>query len=296
VVRSSDAAERPITAHTPVERIVTGHFHRAADYRTWRPRGSGDWLLIHTVAGAGQLELPAANGRSTLRRSLVPGEAVLFGLHAPQSYVTDPTAGRWELRWAHFQPRPHWRPWLRWPELAPGVGVVSFPLGAARRAWEQALVRMHHLARRPVAAAADLAASALEEALLWAQAVHTADPWTRVDPRVRRAMDYLAATVDRPFQLAAVASHCRLSVSRLSHLFKQEVGVTPQQHAEELRLALAAQLLRHTSLRIHEVAAEAGYDDAFYFARRFRRRFGRAPRDYRGSSVSPPLRSRRARD
>lgn len=272
---------RPITPHTPVERIVTGHFRRGSGYDNWRPHGSGDWLLIHTVAGAGRLEFGAAGGPTPTARTLMAGEAVLFEPRAPQRYATDPAVGHWELRWAHFQPRPHWRAWLRWPQVAPGVGFLAFPRGAARRAWERALVRMHALARRPVTVGAELAACALEEALLWAHTVHSADPWARVDARIRRAMDYLAATVDRPFRLASVARHCGLSLSRLGHLFKEEVGMTPQQHAEELRLGLAAQLLRHSGLRVHEVATEAGYEDAYYFAKRFRRRFGCPPSAYR---------------
>lgn len=41
-------------AHTPVLQLLTGHFHETSGYRVLRPDGVGDWLLIHTIAGAGR--------------------------------------------------------------------------------------------------------------------------------------------------------------------------------------------------------------------------------------------------
>jgi AraC family transcriptional regulator of arabinose operon len=72
-----------------------------------------------------------------------------------------------------------------------------------------------------------------------------------------------------------------LSESRLSHLFSEQTGETPQVYSEELRLRLAQQLLVHSGLRVNEVAAEAGFADPFYFAKRFRKFSKCSPSDYR---------------
>jgi len=55
------------------------------------------------------------------------------------------------------------------------------------------------------------------------------------------------------------------------------MGTTPQRFAERLRLDHARHLLERTNLSVSEVAAEVGFDDPFYFSRRFKRAFGKAP-------------------
>ncbi len=178
-------------------------------------------------------------------------------------------------------PRASWHAWLRWPRNACGVRSLALPGGEVRRSFAAALQRAIRVARRRLPNAADFAANALEEALLWAHLAAGRGDWLRLDVRVRKAMDYLAANVRRPFELEALARHCGLSVSRLAHLFKAEAGVSPQRFFEQQRMRHAAQLLRVTGLGIAEVAAEAGYDDPFYFSNRFRRFAGTSPTRYR---------------
>jgi AraC family transcriptional regulator, arabinose operon regulatory protein len=262
---------RSETPHRPVDSIVANEFDRGADYTNWRPHGSGDWLLIYTCSGGGNIVL---NGRS---RRLLPGEAVLYAPQAAQDYATDREAGRWRLLWAHFRPRPAWRAWLRWPEAALGTGLLRFAANETRKNFEQALRRAATTLKRPSRMARELALNALEEALLWAQPSRAA----RVDDRIRRAMNYLADHSAEPFRLSEVASHCALSSSRLSHLFKEQTGETPQRYAEELKMRLAQQLLAHSSLPVAEVAAETGFEDPFYFAKRFRRFARCSPSEYR---------------
>ncbi len=48
----------------------------------------------------------------------------------------------------------------------------------------------------------------------------------------------------------------------------------------------ASRLLRLTSLGIAEVAAEVGYEDAFYFSNRFRRYAGKSPTKFRAQKKS----------
>jgi AraC family transcriptional regulator of arabinose operon len=266
---------RSETPHRPVDAIIASEFDQGAGYTNWRPRGSGDWLLIYTADGTGCIILEGAP------RVLAPGEAVLFAPGAAQDYRTEPSAGRWRLLWAHFVPRPNWRAWNRWPEAARGVGWLSLPAGEIRTGFEGAMNRAVAALRAPYADAAEFALNAMEEALLWAQRAGDRHPQARFDPRVRRAMDYLAARPTEPFRLDVLAKHCGLSESRLSHLFSEQTGETPQVYSEELRLRLAQQLLVHSGLRVNEVAAETGFADPFYFAKRFRKFAKCTPSEYR---------------
>ncbi|WP_438480758.1 helix-turn-helix domain-containing protein [Oleiharenicola lentus] len=266
---------RAETLFRPVKTIIASEFNQGSSYTNWRPRGSGDWLLIYTVSGAGHIVL----GERVL--TLKAGQAILYSPSTPQDYRTDEGAGRWRLLWAHFQPRPMWRAWLRWPEFASGAGVLNFPVGKTRKGFEASLNRTVATLKRPHGDAVEFALNALEEALLWAQQTTEGNQLSRLDERVRKAMDYLATHSAETFRLESLAKHCGLSESRLSHLFKEETGETPQRYSEELRLRQAQQLLAHSSLRINEVAGETGFADPFYFAKRFRKFAGCTPSEYR---------------
>jgi AraC family transcriptional regulator of arabinose operon len=262
---------RAITPHVQASPLVGGEFRRQGrDYTNWRPHGSGDWLLIHTLAGAGRI---VADGQAF---RVSEGQTLLYRSGAAQDYATDPEVGHWTLRWVHFAPKPHWQPWLAWPEVRTGVSRLALPAEAARR-FVEALQRMLTASRLGGPGATELAMNALEEALLWAFRHIAGDRWLALDARIRKAIDWLAADPARPFSIAALARHSGLSDSRLSHLFKAELQMTPRQFSEKLRLDLAAQLLAHTGLSVAEVAHKAGFTDPFYFSRRFARAFGRAP-------------------
>jgi AraC family transcriptional regulator of arabinose operon len=250
-------------------------------YSSWRPNGTNDWLLIYTAAGAGYLTTKTAEGPTRV------GEVTLYAPGDFQDYRTDPTAKRWHLLWSHFVPRPSWQPWLQWPIGAHGVKSLYLEKGEIRDAFVQALYRMLKVSRRRLPNAIDFARNALEEALLWAHVSASRGDWMRTDPRVRRAMDYLAANLAQPFDLETLARHCGLSVSRLAHLFKSEVGSSPQQFSERLRMEQASHLLRLTGLGVAEVAAEVGYEDAFYFSNRFRRYAGKSPLQFRRQKKLP---------
>ncbi|HVU23018.1 MAG TPA: helix-turn-helix domain-containing protein [Opitutus sp.] len=266
--------DRPITPHVGANPLVCGAFSEGGGYTNWRPRGSGDWLLIYTVAGAGRI---VAEGRMRL---LGARHAVLYRPGTAQDYSTDPATGRWALRWAHFLPKPHWEPWLAWPEFARGTGVLELAEEPAGR-FERALERMLTASRLGGVAGTDLALNALEEALIWAHRDAVGDHWLALDPRVRKGVDQLAADPARPFALAELARSCGLSPSRFSHLFKAQVRATPRQFSEKLRLELASQLLAQTSLTVREIAYKTGFADPLYFSRRFGRFFQRTPIEVR---------------
>jgi AraC family transcriptional regulator of arabinose operon len=267
---------RALTPHVAADPLVCGEFLRQdANYTNWRPHGSGDWLLIYTLSGAGRITTATGSFR------LGEGQALLYPPGAMQDYATDPEAGRWSLRWAHFSPKPQWQPWLAWPEAKPGAPRMEFSAAAARR-FADALRRMLAASRLEGEGAIELAMNALEEALLWAVRDLAGDRWLTLDSRIRKAVAYLEGDPARPFSLGELARHCGLSSSRLSHLFKQQMQVTPRQFSEKLRLDLASQLLANTGLSVREVAFQAGFDDPLYFSRRFALAFGRTPGEARG--------------
>jgi len=261
--------------HTNIEIIAPGSFERGYGYHTWRPMGSGDFLLIFTRSGLGY-----ADSKSKNRIQLEPNTVALWETNSWQSYGTDKTVGKWNILWTHFNPRPHWRTWMRWPERYPGFRMLQLPTPHSDQL-TTALETTLSLARADLPFAQELAMNAFERALL---EIHRADsqlPGSRMDPRIRNVVEWLATLPRTGIDSTALAQRSGLSPSRFAHLFRDETGSTPQQMLENNRMKVATQLLRQTQLNIQEIAHEIGYEDALYFSRRFRHCQGTSPSSYR---------------
>lgn len=98
---------------------------------------------------------------------------------------------------------------------------------------------------------------------------------------LRRACEHLQAHLRNAPDLAGLARELRTSERRLSTLFRQRLGLSVFDYAQELRLGHARQLLDTTALQVQRVADLVGYQNAGDFTRAFRRRFGVTPGQFR---------------
>lgn len=217
---------------------------------------------------------------------ILPGDVLLYEPGAAQDYSTAQQAGHWHLAFAHVGPRAKWRDWLNWPLLAARTRLA--PLGDVPSVQRQVLQALRRLIRRAQSRftepfAEDLAFNAFEEALIWINQGLSAEGRMR-DPRVQKALDYIAESIREPVSVGELATHCGISESRLAHLFKEEMGMPVARFTERERLHRAARLLRLTRLSVGEIAAECGYDNAFHFSNRFKAQYGGSPSHYRDSS------------
>jgi len=246
-----------------------GHFRENATYRTARHRGSDDYLLIVTRAGGG-----LHRGRTDLR--LRPGSALLYAPGDRQDYGTDPEVGRWEFVWSHFVAPGDWEPILAWP-LSGGAGFLELQDHAAEvnRAMNE-LLRWHQLGRRP-----RFAWNALERALLWCGEANPLADYRCRDDRILHALSFITERLGEPLGVEGVAAAVGLSRSRLSHLFREQVGMSMIEFAEDQRMRKAADHLRMSDRPVSEIASIVGYDDPLYFSKRFKAHTGSSPRAWR---------------
>jgi AraC family transcriptional regulator of arabinose operon len=265
---------RPIPPWKPRSELFSDHWERDASYTTWRPNGSGDCLLIYTHGGSGSFVGPAGTCVTRI------GDAVLYAPTDMQDYATTQSSGRWNLLWCHFTPKPHWQIWLNWPTNAQDLKFIHFE-EPFRTRFRSALKETMHFCRQRIPEASDLADNALERALLWAHASVSDKKWLAIDARVRKAIDYLVLHFTEPFRMDVLAAHCRVSTSRLAHLFKDATQTSPQQFLEKHRIQRACNLLRVTRQTVAEIASQVGYHDPFYFTNRFRRHTGKSPSQFR---------------
>jgi transcriptional regulator GlxA family with amidase domain len=103
------------------------------------------------------------------------------------------------------------------------------------------------------------------------------------DFRIQRAVHFLN---NEPFRtLPELAHNCQISTSRLSHLFKKEVGINIKLYRLDCRLQVAAEMLVLTDKPIKEIAHSAGYRHCSSFVRAFHTHFGLSPACYRKKQV-----------
>ena len=107
----------------------------------------------------------------------------------------------------------------------------------------------------------------------------------RIDPRVRRALGYMEANLNRKITADEIACFAGLSVRNLNHLFREETESTPMRALLEFRLDKACRLLRHNSDSIEQIASDAGFPNRYYFSRMLREHRGVSPAAYRRGQV-----------
>ncbi|MFW5829652.1 MAG: helix-turn-helix domain-containing protein, partial [Planctomycetota bacterium] len=102
------------------------------------------------------------------------------------------------------------------------------------------------------------------------------------DERIEVALRLLHADPTATWDVSGLAARVGLGRSRFSERFTYLVGSPPAHYAEALRLERACSLLLDGTLSIQDVASHLGYGDRRHFTRRFRARYGRTPRAWRG--------------
>lgn len=106
---------------------------------------------------------------------------------------------------------------------------------------------------------------------------------------VSRCIDYIGDHLaDQSLTMETLSAALNVSSGYLSRCFKVQVGVTPYQYIDALRMQRACQLLRGTTLRIGGILQACGYVDKTNFMRKFKRQYGMTPIEYRQTNSDCP--------
>ena len=81
--------------------------------------------------------------------------------------------------------------------------------------------------------------------------------------------------------LSELAQSVNLSVWRLCHIFKSDVGMPPMRYLRLLRMERAKFLLESSFLSVKEIAYRVGLNDESHFVRDFKSTYGSSPALYR---------------
>lgn len=268
-------ADYAIHGIRPYGIMISGHYHKHVGYEIHRPSGSIDWLLIYTISGEGDVHTVKSKITCT------KGDVVIIMPGHPHHYATK--SEHWEFVWVHFIPDPNWSTWLRLPEMEDRFVWCHLASIESRHEVENALDRLvrHELPGASSELYRRLAELALEETLIHIQQTFPSKTPSSMDPRIVEILHELQTYPAQKVSIPELARRCCLSTSRLSHLFKEEVGDTILNTLHKFRLEKAAQLLLGTNRQISEIAADVGYDCGIHFTRKFRESFGETPSAFR---------------
>lgn len=105
--------------------------------------------------------------------------------------------------------------------------------------------------------------------------------------QLKPVIEYMQACYDRPLTLADIARVVHLSVSRLAHLFREQMGITLIDYLTGIRISHAKRMLLTTDHNCTRICYDVGYNNQSYFTRVFKQLTGLTPRQYRTQNKRP---------
>lgn len=106
------------------------------------------------------------------------------------------------------------------------------------------------------------------------------DPQSR-DFRIQIVLSFIEENYHRKLTLSEMAELVNLSVSRLAHVFKGQIGTSPEHYLTQLRLERARRYLESSFRPVKEVARLVGLCDLSHFTKAFKSIYGFTPAQYR---------------
>lgn len=248
---------------------------RDLDYFIDRPQGMKGYILNLTLKGQGQI----FDGKETYHCN--PGDVLLFPPNKIQYYGRSSNSDNWHYRWIYFRPRTYWGHWLKWHSRKNFIGFISLDSAASKSEFEELFSSIEQTHQSGRKLADELAMNLLERLLLRCVEQDQQNPEWVQDPRIIQSCQYITSNLANPLTIDEIAHHVCLSASRLTHLFREEVGVNILSWREEQRMIRAKLLLEITQDTIGSIGRRIGYEDQLYFSRVFRKQVGVSPSKYR---------------
>ncbi|MDE6397989.1 MAG: AraC family transcriptional regulator [Clostridiales bacterium] len=101
----------------------------------------------------------------------------------------------------------------------------------------------------------------------------------------KEIVNYLDSHFCEDINLDELASRIFFSKHYLSHMFKEEMGVSPIKYMIDKRIEESKRLLAETDFSITKIASAVGYPDTLYFSQFFKKKVGLSPNEYRNSVI-----------
>ena len=269
--RLKEVAELPVLRDLRVTHL--GQFCEARRHLVTRPKGTAEHVWIYCLAGRGGAKL---GGRSF---SLGAGDLIVLPARASHSYFADQELP-WTIFWFHITGN-------RASDYAAALGLnVTNPVlhSPATDELQRAFEEVHRNALDGFTDAGMLAVATSFIRMTGMFGLGSRSRNERVQNsgrRLAKVVDAIQQNLIYPWTVSEMAKQAAMSEAHFSERFKEQTASSPMAYVIHLRMQQAAGLLQWSEASVAEIAARIGYDDAYYFSRRFRSVFGVSPRTYR---------------
>lgn len=125
--------------------------------------------------------------------------------------------------------------------------------------------------------------------LLFNQLIHQSQPVKTAksaDHWIRTSLDYIGLYFTEGITVKDVADHVGIHRAHFSNIFKEKVGVRPQQYILNLLMEKAMEMVKDTSMPVTHIALSLGYSDIYSFTHSFKSYYGEPPSFYRKARLS----------
>ena len=102
----------------------------------------------------------------------------------------------------------------------------------------------------------------------------------RNEKRMKRISEYMEQNYQAPIRLAEIAEQEGITVTYLSHLIREQFGMTFQEYLKNKRLENAVRMI-HTGRTLSEISALCGFSELKYMTKAFQEAFQMTPAEYR---------------
>jgi len=103
------------------------------------------------------------------------------------------------------------------------------------------------------------------------------------DTVVHKAMLLLEQQLQSTTPIEQLCQPLGIGRRQLERRFQRDIGLSPAEYRQKLRLERGRWLLQNTDLEVTAVALECGFQDGAHFARVVRRSLGVSPREVRAA-------------
>jgi len=255
-----------------------GYYPKAKDHYTYRKKGLPENILFYCIDGHGWYELEGN------RYEIGPNEFFILPQNKEHAYGNDPEHP-WSIYWIHFG----------------GEGLAAFnELLAVQKHFKPFYIKnnAHTVAIFTKIYKALLLGYSIDN-LLFANMcfthfitlfIYNSRHYETVESEnpdcVDSAILYMQEHIDENISLNELSRHYNYSVSRFSNLFRHKTGYAPIDYFLQMKMQKACQQLDFSNDSIKAIAFGMGFDDPYYFSKRFKTIIGVSPKKYRSMKKS----------
>jgi len=103
---------------------------------------------------------------------------------------------------------------------------------------------------------------------------------------LEKAVEFIENNYSNNVKINDIADYIGINRSYLTHIFKKNINMSPQEFLVNYKIDKACVLLKNTDLPIKAIAKSVGYPDPLTFSKIFKKINGNSPKNYRDIDIS----------